>query len=29
MVIEWIDIHEKELENIWNTQEFKEIKPLE
>ena len=29
LVYEWIDIHKKELKNIWNTQNFKDIKPLE
>ena len=29
LVYEWIDIHQKELKNIWNTQNFKNIKPLE
>lgn len=29
LVYEWIDIHKDELKNIWNTQNFKDIKPLE
>ena len=29
LVYEWIDNHKKELKNIWNTQNFKDIKPLE
>lgn len=29
LVLEWIDIHQKELKHIWDTQEFKNIKPLE
>lgn len=29
LVIEWITIHEKELKEIWDTQDFKSIKPLE
>ncbi len=29
MVQEWIAIHRKELKEIWETQEFKSITPLE
>ena len=29
LVLEWIDIHQKELKYIWETQDFKNIKPLE
>ena len=29
LVMEWISMHEKELKDIWDTQEFKKIKPLE
>lgn len=29
LVMEWVDIHEKELTEIWNTQNFKKIDPLE
>lgn len=29
LVMEWITIHEKELKEIWDTQDFKNIKPLE
>ncbi len=29
LVMEWINIHEKELKEIWDTQDFKSIKPLE
>ena len=29
LVLEWIDIHQKELKDIWETQDFKNIKPLE
>ena len=29
LVYEWIKLYQKELENIWNTQNFKDIKPLE
>jgi len=29
LVKEWAQLHQKELMNIWTTQEFKEIKPLE
>lgn len=29
LVIEWISIHEEELKVIWDTQNFKKIKPLE
>lgn len=29
MVREWIAIHRKELKEIWETQEFKSITPLE
>lgn len=29
LVIEWINIHEAELKEIWDTQNFKDIKPLE
>lgn len=29
LVIEWISIHEEELKEIWDTQNFKKIKPLE
>ena len=29
MVLEWISIHKKELMDIWNTQEFKYLSPLE
>ena len=27
-VTEWIKLHKEELDNIWNTQEFKKIEPL-
>ncbi len=29
LVMEWINIHEKELKEIWDTQDFKSIEPLE
>ena len=29
LVKEWISIHEKELKDIWDTQNFKNITPLE
>lgn len=29
LVMEWISIHEKELKDIWDTQNFKDINPLE
>ncbi len=29
MVQEWIEIHREELKNIWETQEFKNLAPLE
>ncbi len=29
MVREWINIHKEELINIWETQDFKKIPPLE
>ncbi len=29
LVIEWINLHKKELKEIWDTQSFKKIKPLE
>lgn len=29
MVMEWITIHEEELTEIWETQNFKNIEPLE
>lgn len=29
LVMEWTSIHEKELKEIWDTQNFKNIKPLE
>ncbi len=29
MVQEWIAIHREELKNIWETQEFKNLAPLE
>ena len=29
MVLEWIDIHRDELKEIWETQDFKQISPLE
>lgn len=29
MVQEWISIHREELKNIWETQEFKSVEPLE
>ena len=29
LVMEWITIHEKELKEIWDTQDLKNIKPLE
>lgn len=29
MVREWATIHREELMNIWNTQEFKQLPPLE
>ena len=28
LIREWIKIHQIELMNIWNTQEFKKIQPL-
>jgi len=28
LVSEWIELHKEELLKIWNTQEFKEIEPL-
>lgn len=28
LVQEWVKLHQKELIDIWNTQEFKKIKPL-
>ncbi len=28
LVCEWIELHKEELLKIWNTQEFKEIEPL-
>jgi len=27
--MEWVSIHEKELKDIWDTQSFKSIEPLE
>lgn len=29
MVREWIGLHRDDLQEIWNTQEFKKIPPLE
>ena len=29
LVMEWISLHKNELKNIWDTQNFKNIKPLE
>ena len=29
MVREWIEIHREDLKNIWETQEFKQLAPLE
>ena len=29
LVMEWIKLHKKELKEIWDTQNFKNIKPLE
>ena len=29
MIREWIELNKQELVNIWNSQEFKPIKPLE
>ena len=29
LVIEWIGLHQNELQIIWETQNFREIKPLE
>lgn len=29
MVLEWISIHRDELKEIWETQDFKQISPLE
>lgn len=29
MVQEWIQLHKQELQEIWDTQEFKKISPLE
>ena len=29
LVMEWILIHEKELKDIWDTQDFRSIDPLE
>ncbi len=29
MVLEWINIHRDELKEIWETQDFKQISPLE
>ncbi|MBQ7299442.1 MAG: DUF4160 domain-containing protein [Clostridia bacterium] len=29
MVLEWIDLHRDELQQIWKTQEFRNIPPLE
>lgn len=29
MVLEWVQIHKDTLLNIWNTQEFRKIPPLE
>ena len=29
LVREWIKLHKAELTNIWNTQNFSEVKPLE
>lgn len=29
LVLEWMSLHEEELKKIWDTQEFKDIKPLE
>ena len=29
MVLEWAGIHKEELRTIWNTQEFRQLPPLE
>ena len=29
LVIEWMKLHQNELLEMWNTQEFKQIEPLE
>ena len=29
LVREWIELHKEELLHIWNTQEFKQLAPLE
>lgn len=29
MVREWIDLHKDELNEVWETQDFKDISPLE
>ncbi len=29
LVLEWMNIHQSELIYMWNTQEFKQLKPLE
>ena len=29
LVSEWLDLHKNELMNIWQTQEFKKLPPLE
>ncbi len=29
MVLEWIDLHRDELKEIWETQDFRQISPLE
>ncbi len=29
MVLEWVELHRDELLNIWNTQDFKAVEPLE
>lgn len=29
MVLEWIDIHSVELKQIWDTQDFRSLEPLE
>ena len=28
MIKEWLEIHKQEIQNIWETQQFKEIEPL-
>lgn len=29
LVVEWMSIHQEELLNMWNTQKFKPVAPLE